>query len=611
MITLRNIQSFLENVTALPGVYQMLDAKGHVIYVGKAKNLKKRLSSYFSKQTKDLKTTALVKQIEDITITVTHSENEAVILECNLIKKYRPRYNVLLRDDKSYPYIALTTNHDFPRLESYRGARKKEVTSFGPFPSGLAVRETLQLLQKIFKIRTCRDTYFASRSRPCLLYQIGRCTAPCVGYVSQAAYAEQVAMAIAFLEGKGNEVIALLNHQMETASAALDFETAAFVRDQIARLRQIQDKQVVSVARGQADLIGLSVTAGVCCVQLLTIRDGLVLTSHTYFPSIPANSTAEEIMSSFIKQHYFSDVSHRESIPPEIITTLKTDDDAFLMAALQAESGHAVYLHTPLRGEKVKWRDMAGESAKQSLAAHLLSRANMQARMQALSERLLLSHLPNRLFCFDVSHSMGEATMASCVVFDKEGPLKAEYRRMNITGVAPGDDVGAMRFAIARRFKRIQREEAVLPDVIFIDGGKTQLHAAHDALNALGLGDLILVGVSKGPGRKAGYEALHRLGQPAFHLQADDPALHLIQHIRDEAHRFAIAGHRAKRDKMRRTSQLEAIPGIGAKRRRDLLRYFGGIQGVAHASLEELLKVAGISRPLAERIFAVFHDTTE
>lgn len=594
----------------MPGVYQMLDAKGDVIYVGKAKNLKKRLSSYFSNTPKDLKTESLVKHIDSINITVTQSDNEAVILECNLIKKYRPRYNVLLRDDKSYPYIAFTIAHPYPRIESYRGPRRKGLLSFGPFPSGLAVRETLQLLQKVFRLRTCRDAYFASRSRPCLLYQIGRCTAPCVDFVSKEAYGDQVALAVDFLEGKGSEVIQRLQVGMEAASAELNFEAAALYRDQIARLRQMQDKQVVSVASGHADLIGLAVNAGVCCVQLLTIREGQVLTSRTFFPAIPQNASPEEIMSSFIKQHYFSDVSHQESIPREIITTLETDEDTELAAILSGVAGRAVSLHTPKRGDKVKWRDMAMQSATQSLAAHLLSRANMQARMKALTECLQLKKAPHRLFCFDISHSMGEATTASCVVFDKDGPVKAEYRRLNITGITPGDDVAAMRSAITRRFKRLVKESAVLPDVLFIDGGPTQLNAASGVMNELGLDTCLLVGVSKGPGRKAGFETLHRVGQPPVHLASDDLALHLIQHIRDEAHRFAIAGHRARRDKVRRTSRLESIPGIGAKRRRDLLRYFGGIQGVAHASLDELLKVAGISRPLAERIFAAFHDTT-
>jgi excinuclease ABC subunit C len=609
-MTLHKFASFLENVTALPGVYQMLDVKGEVIYVGKAKNLKKRLSSYFSKQAKDLKTESMLKHVDSINITVAHSENEAVILECNLIKKYRPRYNVLLRDDKSYPYIAFTTAHPFPRIESYRGVRRKGLLSFGPFPSGLAVRETLQLLQKIFKIRTCRDAYFASRSRPCLLYQIGRCTAPCVDYVSKEAYADQVALAVDFLEGKASDVIHRLQARMEQASITLDYESAALHRDQIARLRQMQDKQAVNLASGHADLIGLALNAGVCCVQLLTVREGQVITSRTFFPAIPHNASPEEIMSAFIKQHYFSDVSHQESIPREIITTIATEEDAELAAVLSEVAKRSVVLHTPKRGEKVKWRELALQSATQSLAAHLLSRANMQARMKALCERLQLKKTPHRLFCFDISHTMGEATTASCVVFDKDGPVKAEYRRLNITDITPGDDVAAMRSAITRRFKRLVKESAVLPDVLFIDGGQTQLNAAAAVMESLGLQDCLLVGVSKGPGRKAGFESLHRLGQAPMHLASDDLALHLIQHIRDEAHRFAIAGHRARRDKTRHTSRLEGIPGIGAKRRRDLLRYFGGIQGVAHASLDELLKVAGISRPLAERIFAAFHDTT-
>lgn len=610
MITLRNLDSFLANLTPLPGVYQMLDVKGEVIYVGKAKNLKKRVSSYFSKQAKDPKTELLVKHIDRIDITVTSTENEAVILECNLIKKHRPRYNVLLRDDKSYPYIALTTSHPYPRIESYRGARKKGDLSFGPYPSGLAVRETIQLLQKIFKIRTCTHGYFSTRSRPCLLYQIGRCTAPCVDYVTAAEYAEQVALAAQFLQGKGNEVIDVLVAQMEKASSALEFEEASLIRDQISRLRQIQDKQYVSLAAGHADLIGVAVSAGVACIQLLTVREGQVVTSRTYFPTIPANASLEEIISAFISQHYLVGESHRASIPRELITAMPTPDDDMLADALSAAAGRAVQLHTPQRGEKVKWREMATQSAEQSLNAHLLGHANMRARLQALCEVLGLKKAPHRMTCFDISHTMGEATTASCVVFDAEGPVKSEYRRFNIEGITPGDDVAAMHAALTRRFKRVKRGEVALPDIVFIDGGMTQLKAANEVMQALELPGILLVGVSKGPGRKAGFERLHRLDRPAVHLPSDSLALHLIQHIRDEAHRFAIAGHRARRDRARRTSVLETIPGIGAARRRDLLRYFGGIQGVAHASLDELLKVAGISRPLAERIFAAFHDTT-
>lgn len=609
-MTVRNIDAFLANVTALPGVYQMRDKSGTVIYVGKAKNLKKRLSSYFSKQAKDTKTLSLVQQIADIDITVTGSDHEAVILECNLIKKYRPRYNVLLRDDKSYPYIALTTQHAYPRLESYRGNRRKEGLSFGPYPSGLAVREAIQALQKIFKLRTCRDTYFASRSRPCLLYQIGRCTAPCVDYVSKEAYAEQVQLAVTFLEGKASRVIDILTSQMETASANLDFETAAVLRDQLARLRQIQDKQYVSMAVGEADLIGYAFSAGICCLQLLTLREGKILTSRTYFPTVPAGAEAGEILSAFISQHYLRDQNHYGRIPKEIITPVVVDEAILLADVLSEAVSHRVHLHTPVRGVKVKWLEMAQQSATQSLAAHLLSHANMQARMKALCQVLHLKKTPHRLVCFDISHSMGEAATASCVVFDAQGPVRAEYRRFNIEGITPGDDVAAMRVALTRRFKRVVSGEVVMPDVLFIDGGMTQLKAAEAVMQTLGLTSILLVGVSKGPGRKAGFETLHRLDQPPMHLPADNLALHFIQQIRDEAHRFAIIGHRARRDKARTTSQLESIPGIGLKKRRALLRYFGGIQGVARASLDELVKVTGISRPLAERIFAAFHDTT-
>ncbi len=587
----------------------MLDDKGKIIYVGKAKNLKKRVSSYFSGRAQDAKTIALVKQIHDIVITVTNSDNEAVLLECNLIKTHRPRYNVLLRDDKSYPYISIS-NHAFPRIDSYRGQRKKNVRYFGPYPNSLAVRETINLLQKIFKLRTCRDAYFEARTRPCLLYQIERCTAPCVGYISKPDYAESVNLAVLFLQGKSNEVIQMLQQQMADESAAMHYEQAAALRDQIARLRQIQEKQIISNAAGNADVLGLAIQAGIVCLQLLTIRDGQILASQTYYPSVPMDAQREEILSAFISQHYLADVTHIESAPRTIIIDSSINDGGLLENVLTDKTGHKVEILCPQRGEKKKWLALAAASATESLKAQLLQKANMHERMRALQDALALAKLPNRLECFDISHTMGESTVASNVVFDKDGPLKRDYRHYNITDITPGDDVAAMHQALLRRFKRMQREEAKIPDVIFIDGGKTQLAAANEAMLEAGVMDVLLVGVSKGPDRKPGFETIHRLTQAPIHLPATSVALHLIQQIRDEAHRFAITGHRARRGKTRRQSVLESIPGIGAKRRRELLRHFGGIQGIAYASLDEIAKAPGISKSLAERIFAVLHETT-
>ncbi len=603
---MQNIKTFLANLSSRPGVYQMLGENGEVIYVGKAKNLKKRVSSYFSGRAQDLKTVSLVKHIKDVIITVTNSENEAVLLECNLIKTHRPRYNILLRDDKSYPYILLT-NHEYPRIDIYRGKRKKNGMYFGPYPSSLAVRETINLLQKLFKLRTCRDSYFNARARPCLLHQIDRCTAPCVDYISKEDYAQHVSLAIMFLQGKSNEVIAVLQDKMEAASVAMNFELAAQFRDQISRLRQIQDKQYVSSGSSEADVVGFAMQAGLVCIQLLTIRDGQILGSHTYFPSIPMDSSREEVLSAFISLHYLDDPSMAENIPRTIIVDGELPDAELLEVVLTSQAGHKIEIVFPSRGEKKKWIEMAASSAMESLSAHLLIKTNMRERVRALQEALQLTKLPKRIECFDISHSMGEAAVASCVVFNQDGPVKSDYRHFNISGITPGDDVAAMNQVILRRFRRLQRDAAVMPDVILIDGGKTQLAAAHEAIAELGIENILLAGVSKGPLRKPGFESIHIKGRPPMHLPATSLALHLIQQIRDEAHRFAITGHRARRGKARRQSVLESIPGIGAKKRRELLRYFGGIQGIAYASLDEILKVPGISRSLAERIFESLH----
>lgn len=607
---MRNIKSFLENLSHHPGVYQMLGEQGEILYVGKAKDLKNRVSSYFNQSSKDAKTLSLVKQIKDIGITITRTENEAVLLECNLIKKHQPRYNVILRDDKSFPYILITTQHAFPRIDLYRGVRKKGGRYFGPYPSASIVRETISLLQKIFRIRTCTDSFYAARSRPCLLYQIGRCTGPCVKLISKEEYARNVDLAIKFLEGKNNEVVVELQNRMEIAAQELDFELATQYRDQINRMRHMQERQYVSHAEGDADIIGLLLEAGVACIQLLSIRGGQILGSRAYFPSVPANSTHEEILSAFISQHYLYHQSHIESIPKQIILEMTLSDEDLLTKVLAEQAKHKVEIIHPVRGEKMKWLDMAITSAKQALTLHLFNKTNIHDRIVALQKLLALTKIPQRIECFDISHSMGEATVGSCVVFDQNGAVKSDYRRFNVTGVTGGDDLAAMRQVLQRRFKRLQKDAASLPDVVLIDGGATQLAVAKKVVDELEISHMLLLGVSKGPDRKPGFETLHFTDKAPIHLPSDSLALHFIQQIRDEAHRFAITGHRMRRDKARRQSSLELIPGIGAKRRRELLRYFGGIQGLAHASLEELTKVPGISRSLAERIFAAFHDAS-
>ncbi|OGT38815.1 MAG: excinuclease ABC subunit C [Gammaproteobacteria bacterium RIFCSPHIGHO2_12_FULL_38_14] len=605
-----HLKSCITRLSHHPGVYQFLDDQNRVLYVGKAKDLKKRVSSYFSGRVKDPKTRSLIKQVKDIDVTITHSENEAVLLECNLIKQHQPRYNILLRDDKSYPYIVITSEHAYPRIDLYRGTRKKKGLYFGPYASSFAVRETISLLQKLFRIRTCQNSFFEARTRPCLLYQINRCTGPCVKLITKEEYDKNVQLAVLFLEGKNHEVIHELQNRMELASQELNFEEAALLRDQIARLRQIQERQYVNVREGDVDIVGFAMQSGIVCIQLLSVRKGQLLGSRSYFPLVPPFSKKDEILYSFLSQHYFGVPSHLGDLPRHILLEVKLKDQDLLENALSKEAHHKVSVISPTKGEKRKWLNMAVDNAKQSLALHLFNKINIHERAIALQQALNLKTVPKRIECVDVSHLSGESTVASCVVFDQQGPVKSDYRRFNISNITPGDDIAGIRQVIFRRFKQGRQEGVILPDMMLIDGGKTQLIAAHQVMQELGLGEVVLVGVAKGKTRKPGLEILHRIHSPPLHLSGDSLALHFIQQIRDEAHRFAVTAHRARRDRERRRSPLEIIPGIGAKRRRELLRYFGGIQGLAHASLEELTKVPGISHSLARRIFAAFHDTS-
>ncbi len=597
-------QGFLKVVTQQPGIYQMYGADKKLLYAGKAKNLKKRLSSYFRKQGVTGKTAALVARINSIEVTVTNTETEALLLEHNLIKEQRPPYNILLRDDKSYPYIYLSSQQAFPRLSIHRGAKKSKGKYFGPYPSAGAVRESLSFLQKVFKVRQCEDSFFKNRSRPCLQYQIGRCTGPCVDAVTEQDYAASVRHTQMFLEGKNQVLISELADQMETASEALAFEEAADFRDQVQYLQQVQSRQYIDGESGDVDIVAAEVRAGAVCVQVLFVRGGRVLGSKSYFPRIPLDDSVEQVLEAFLAQSYLLGGSSRE-VPKEIVLSHKLPDLAPLLEALKERAGRQVGLVSNVRANKAQWLKLATETAGQNLSSFLANKQTIRQRFEALQDALGLDELPQRLECFDISHSSGEATVASCVVFDHSGPLKSDYRRFNIEGVTGGDDYAAMKQALSRRYTRVKSGETPIPDILFIDGGKGQVRQALDVLEELQIADLLVVGIAKSSDCKAGLEVLLRADTgKEFALPSDASALHLVQHIRDESHRFAITGHKQRRDKARRQSPLEGIPGVGAKRRRELLRHFGGWQEVARAAEEDIAKVPGISKKLAADIVA-------
>lgn len=597
-----DLKAFLANLTERPGVYQMLNAQGVVIYVGKAKNLKRRVSSYFVKNQQAIKTQAMVEQVARIEVTVTDTESEALILENTLIKRLTPRYNVLFRDDKSYPYVFVSTGKEYPALSFHRGAKRKVGRYFGPFPNAGAVHQTLQALQKIFPVRQCADSVFNHRSRPCLQYQIKRCSGPCVGKISSTDYAEDVRHTLMFLEGKSFDVIEELGSQMDLASEQLEFERAAQLRDQISALRAIQSQHLINQPGSQdLDVLAVAEVADQLCVTLMMYRGGHLWGSENYFPKGQVSTAT--VLAAFISQHY-----ETHPVPKTLLTSEKPDDQAWLVEWLTDKKQQNVQIKQASQSTSKGLIQLALTNANSALKQHLTQKATQQDRLNALQEALMLAKPPARMECFDISHTMGQQTVASCVVFIDGVPVTQQYRKFNIEGITGGDDYAAMHQALTRRYQRLKAESAVLPDLIIVDGGKGQLSQAIDVLKTLELESVPLVSVAKGEGRKAGLEVLYTPEQDeGIDLESDDIALHLINHIRDEAHRFAITGHRARRQKAQTKSSLESIEGVGPKTRKALLTHFGGLDQVKNAAMSELSKVPSVSAKIAQRIYDHFH----
>lgn len=602
-------ESYLAQLTSRPGVYQMYDRDGGLLYVGKAKNLKSRVTSYFRPSGLSKKTMALVAKIANIEVTVTSTERDALLLEHNLIKQHRPPYNILLKDDKSYPYIYLSSEDRWPRLSFHRGAKRRKGTYFGPYPSSGAVRSTLHLMQKVFKVRQCRDSYFRNRSRPCLQYQIGRCSGPCVGLVSDQDYQEQVDKSTLFLNGQSHELMSRLADEMETAAAALAYEDAADLRDQITQLQNVQSTQSIEGTRGDLDLMAVFTEHGHACIQVLFVREARVLGSRSYYPNIRLDEAPAVILEAFLPQFY---LSSQQQIPQEIVLSDRIDDQSLLEETLAADSGRKVSIKHSVRDARARWLLMAVQTAQTNLRSFLAGKQTMAGRLESLRRALDLESIPVRMECFDISHSSGEATVASCVVFDGNGARKADYRKFNIDDIAPGDDYAAMQQALERRYKRLARGEGQLPDILFIDGGKGQVSQARQVLATYDISSVKVIGVAKGTTRKAGFETLIDADSGTeMRLRGDHPGLHLIQQIRDEAHRFAISGHRGRRAKARKQSVLEEIPGVGAQRRRDLLRHFGSAKAIENAGVDELAKIKGISATIARTIYEHLHTVND
>lgn len=596
-------KAFLEKVTTEPGVYQMLNRQEKVIYIGKARNLKKRLTSYFRRNLLDPKTVSLVQNIVDVKVVITRSDNEALLLESELIKKFKPHYNVLLKDDKSYPYIYLSGHSQFPSMTFYRGAKKQKGEYFGPYPSAGAVRETLLLIQKLFKLRQCSDTFFTHRKRPCLQYFIKRCTAPCVNYISENNYKRDVTLAKMFLKGDCEKVITKLGERMSEASDTQHYELAAQYRDQIVKLRKIQQREFLVNQSGEADIVAVKTKMNQACICVLYVRGGRLLGNKIFFPKVPEGAEEAEVLESFLSQYYLSPL-RGEVFPKKIILNAKIPEQAWFSKAFKEHVGRSVVITTTARNHYRQWLKLAGVNATHSLDTHVNDKMQYYQRLVHVQNALKLNALPQRVECFDISHTMGAETVASCVVFNEEGPHKKDYRRFNIKDAKKSDDYGALKLALTRHYKRLKEREDLLPDVLMIDGGKGQLNVAMNVLEELQVSGVTLLGIAKGEGRKAGLEKIYVVGRKVpLELAADSPALHFLQHIRDEAHRFAITGHRKKRAKAASRSSLEDIPGVGAKRKRALLHHFGGLQELRRASVEDIAKVPGISKAIAQKIY--------
>ena len=591
-------------MTSNPGVYRMIDSENKVIYVGKAKNLKNRVSSYFRTNNHSTRIKRMISLIKKVDITITKSEADALLFENIQIKKYRPRYNILLRDDKSYPYIYVDTQHDFPRLSFYRGKKRKVGRLFGPYSNVYSVRDALNTLQKLFKVRQCSDSFFSNRSRPCLQHQIERCSAPCVGLIKKDEYFSDINMSMKFLDGKNNEIIEMLIKKMEDASEKQKYESAANYRDQIEALRHTCEKSPISSEKGDVDIISVFIISETACIQVFNIRNGVNFGNETFFPEIDETITESALLSIFIGQYYIS-----KNIPKEIIINKITKDRKLLEFILTKKKTSKVTITNSVRGIRQKWVELAEKNTLSSINTKILSKKNMFNRFQALQDFLKLDELPKKLECFDISHTFGEETVASCVSFSIEGPQKKDYRKFNIQSTSIGDDYAAMKEALQRHFLRLKKNEISLPDICFIDGGIGQVNIALKVMEDLQITAVQIIGVSKGKGRKAGEETIiTNLGNKKTKLEKNSLALHLIQQIRDEAHRFAITGHRKKRDKKKFKSPLEEIPGLGPKRKQILLKHFGGLQGIVKAGEDEIKKIPGINKTLAEAIYYRFHN---
>lgn len=596
-------KKFARRLSAGPGVYLMRDGEGTALYVGKAANLRKRVTSYFDARPKIERIMRMVARIQSIEVSLTRTEAEALLLENEWIKSLKPRYNVLLRDDKSYPWVMLGSDHAFPRIAFHRGGKDRRRQYLGPYPSASSVRESINLIQKLFLLRNCEDSYFSHRTRPCLQYQIKRCTAPCVGFISQAEYAGQIEDALLFLRGHSQKVITRLIARMEKAAGAQHYEQAAQYRDQINHLKQMQARQFVSSGNGDLDIIALARLQRSCAIEVISVRGGRSLGQRDYFPSQSEGHTDAEVLQAFLGQYFNERIA-----PPELIISHSLDQQDLLEAAFSERSGRKVRIQSRPRSHRKQWLELAGRNALNSLHMRSSETSRISKQFESLAELLCFEDVPQTIECFDISHTSGHKTVASCVVFGLDGPVKSRYRRYNLKGFKPGDDYAAMREVLSRRYRKLQREEGHLPDLIIVDGGKGQLGIAKEVLADCGLSDIPLMGVAKGPSRRAGYEEWVLPKQPhSLQPGPESPASHLVQQVRDEAHRFAITGHRGRRQKAAVHSVLEDIPGVGARRRRALLTHFGGLQGVRKAGVEELAGIPGINQQLAKRIFKALH----